>query len=241
MARKKIYKREQPSKPERPQRKTTRTKKYREINVKAKTNGQQEYLELIESKDVIVCNGQAGTGKTLLAVGMALKLLKEKSDTYKRIVMIRPAVTVKGEELGFLPGDIDDKMKPFMMPMLDSLKFFLTTSEWQTLIDNGTIEISPISHMRGRTFNNCLMIFDEAQNSTISQMKMVVTRMGFSSKLIIEGDVSQSDLHGDDQTNNGLRDAMLRFVNVDGVGVVRLTTADVVRSPMLQRILKTYE
>ncbi len=241
MARKKIYKREQPAKPERKYPKTTKTKRYREINVNAKTNGQQEYLELIEDMDVIVCNGQAGTGKTLLAVGMALKMLKERPDVYKRIVMIRPAVTVKGEELGFLPGDIDEKMKPFMMPMLDSLKFFLTTSEWQGLIDNGTIEISHISHMRGRTFNNCLMIFDEAQNSTISQMKMVVTRMGFSSKLIIEGDVTQSDLCGDDQTNNGLRDAMLRFVNVDGIGVVKLTTADVVRSPILQRILKTYE
>jgi len=172
---------------------------------------------------------------------MALYLLKERPDKYTRIIMVRPAVTVKGEDLGFLPGDIDDKMKPFMMPMIDSLKFFIMNSDVLGLMDSGIIEISPISHMRGRTFNNCIIIFDEAQNSTVSQMKMVVTRIGFNTKLIIEGDVTQSDLDTVDGASNGLQDAMNRFEGVDGVGVCSLGSKDIVRSPILNRIIDTYE
>lgn len=222
-------------------RSTTKTKYKKEVKIEPRTDGQLDYVTLIEDNDITICNGKAGTGKTLLAVGMALHLLKISPDKYTRIVMVRPAVTVKGEDLGFLPGDIEDKMKPFMMPMIDSLKFFMMNSDVMGLMDSGVIEISPISHMRGRTFNNCIIIFDEAQNSTLSQMKMVVTRIGFNTKLIIEGDVTQSDLDSGDFQSNGLRDAMTRFKGLEGVGICTLGSKDIVRSPILNRIIDTYE
>ena len=211
------------------------------INVVPKTRGQEDYIDAIREEDITICNGKAGTGKSLLAVGMALKMIKEQPNRYRRIVMIRPAVTVKGEDLGFLPGGLDDKMMPFMLPMLDGLKFFLQNSDYITMMENGTIEICPVAHIRGRTFNNCIMIFDEAQNSTKAQMKTVITRIGYNTKLIIEGDVTQSDLVGDDGYNNGLRDAMNRFDGVEGVGVCHLQDRDIVRSPILARLLRTYE
>jgi phosphate starvation-inducible PhoH-like protein len=221
--------------------KRPKSKYKKQINIEPRTDGQETYVEQIKIQDITICNGKAGTGKTLLAVGMALKLLQERPDKYNRIVMVRPAVTVKGEDLGFLPGDLEDKMKPFMMPMIDSLKFFMMNSDVISLMETGVIEISPISHMRGRTFNNCIIIFDEAQNSTFSQMKMVVTRIGFNTKLIIEGDVSQSDLDLTENQSNGLRDAMVRFKGVDGVGICILNTRDIVRSPILNRIIETYD
>ena len=211
------------------------------INVVPKTDGQEDYIDLIEYEDITICNGKAGTGKTLLSIGMALKLLKEFPAKYKRIVMVRPAVTVMGEDLGHLPGDLDSKMQPFMLPMIDSLKYYLQNSDYLTMMENGTLEISPIAYMRGRTFNNCIIIFDEAQNSTVAQMKMVITRIGFNTKLIIEGDVTQSDLQGDSGFNNGLRDAMTRFEGVEGVGVCHLKNRDILRSPILARLLRTYE
>ncbi len=134
---------------EKPQRRA-KSKYKGQINIEPRTDGQAAYVELIEQSEIIICNGKAGTGKTLLAVGMALKLLKERPDKYTRIIMVRPAVTVKGEDLGFLPGDIEDKMKPFMMPMIDSLKYFMMNGDVISLMDSGVIEISPISHMRGR-------------------------------------------------------------------------------------------
>ena len=217
-----------------------KSKLKREVKVEPRTDGQAEYIGLIESNEIIVCNGKAGTGKTLLAVGMALKLLKDYPSKYSRIIMVRPAVTVSGEDLGFLPGDIDDKMKPFMMPIIDSLKYFMINSDVMTLMELGVIEICTIAHMRGRTFNNCIIIFDEAQNSTLAQMKMVVTRIGFNTKLIIEGDVSQSDLPSG-VLSNGLGDAITRFKDVEGVGVCSLGSKDIVRSPILSRIIKTYD
>jgi phosphate starvation-inducible PhoH-like protein len=224
-----------------PKKRTPKSKYKKEVKIEPRTDGQAGYVTLIEDNDITICNGKAGTGKTLLAVGMALHLLKDRPDKYTRIVMVRPAVTVKGEDLGFLPGDIEDKMKPFMMPMIDSLKFFMQNSDVLGLMDSGVVEISPISHMRGRTFNNCIIIFDEAQNSTFSQMKMVVTRIGFNTKLIIEGDVTQSDLDSADGVTNGLRDAMTRFKGLEGVGICTLGSEDIVRSPILNRIIDTYE
>lgn len=218
-----------------------KSKYKKKVNIEPRTDGQLSYVTLIEDNDITICNGRAGTGKTLLAVGMALHLLNERPDKYSRIVMVRPAVTVKGEDLGFLPGDIEDKMKPFMMPMIDSLKFFMMNSDVLGMMDSGVVEISPISHMRGRTFNNCIIIFDEAQNSTFSQMKMVVTRIGFNTKLIIEGDVTQSDLDPVGMQPNGLQDAMNRFKGLDGVGICSLGSEDIVRSPILNRIIDTYE
>jgi phosphate starvation-inducible PhoH-like protein len=218
-----------------------KSKYKKEIKLEPKTDGQSYYLDLMTDNDITICDGKAGTGKTLLAVGMALSLLKERPDKYRRIVMVRPAVTVKGEDLGFLPGDIEDKMKPFMMPMLDSLKFFMLNSDMLSLMDSGVIEISTIAHMRGRTFNNCIIIFDEAQNSTFAQMKMVVTRIGFNTKLIIEGDISQSDLDLETDQVNGLEDIIDRFQDIDGVGICNLGSEDIVRSPILSRIIETYD
>lgn len=223
-------------------RKTNKNKKPRKqkfsIVVEPKTNGQAIYIDSIKNNEITICNGKAGTGKTLLAVGVALSLLKENPLLYNRIVMIRPAITAGGEDLGYLPGGIDDKMMPFILPMLDSLKFYLRNSDVMTMMANGTVEISPISYMRGRTYNNCIMIFDEAQNSTIEQMKMVVTRIGFNTKLIIEGDVSQSDIINKEK--NGLADVIKRFSGIDGIGICSLSSSDVVRSPILNKILQKY-
>lgn len=213
-------------------------------NVEARTEGQQAYLGLIESCDIILCDGAAGTGKTLLAVGMALKMLFDQPEQYRKLVMVRPAVTVRDEDIGFLPGDIDDKMRPFMAPMMDSMEFFLNQGEIMSLIDGGAVEVIPVSYMRGRTFNNCIIIFDEAQNSTIGQMKMVLTRIGFGTKAIIEGDVTQSDLVGDNGTNNGLRDVIDRFGKpnvLEGFGIAQLGSKDVVRSPIVRKLLSRYE
>ena len=171
---------------------------------------------------------------------MALRLLQERPDKYSRIIMIRPAVTVKGEDLGFLPGDIEDKMKPFMMPMIDSLRFFLLQSDVLTLVDSGVVEICPIAYMRGRSIHNSIMILDEAQNCTVAQMKMIVTRIGFNTKLIIEGDISQSDLELAEGRLNGLADVMTRFKDVKGIGICHLDKRDIVRSPILHRIIETY-
>lgn len=212
----------------------------KEIIVEPRTDGQAVYIDLIKSKEIIICNGLAGSGKTVCAAGMALKLLQAHPNKYKQIIMVRPAVTVSGEDLGYLPGDIEDKMRPFMLPIMNSFKVFIQNSDVISMIELGIIEIYTIAHMRGSTFNNCIIIFDEAQNSTLSQMKMVVTRIGFNTKLIIEGDVSQSDLPSSVPCN-GLGDAMIRFKDIEGVGVCSLGAKDIVRSPILSRIIETYD
>lgn len=211
-----------------------------DIHVFAKTNGQQHYIDLIEDNDLVICNGRAGTGKTLIAVGMALKFLKDYPETYNRIVMVRPAVTVQGEQLGYLPGGIDEKMDPFVAPMIDSMKYFLDAGSIVGLVDGDALEIIPLAYMRGRTFNNTIIIFDEAQNATVEQMKMFLTRIGFNTKAIIEGDTTQSDLPSNDR-HNGLVDAMDRLEGLDGVGIIELTSQDIVRSPIVQRVLSRYE
>lgn len=210
-----------------------------QVEVLAKTDGQQHYIKCIEESDIVVCDGKAGTGKTLIAVGMAIKLLRDYPETYNRIIMVRPAVSVQGEDLGFLPGGIDEKMHPFMIPMLDSMRYFMDEGAIASMIGHKTIEIIPVAFIRGRTLNNTIVIFDESQNSTPLQMKTFLTRMGFNCKAIIEGDVSQSDLTGDN--DNGLEDAMDRLEGVEGVSIVRLTSDDVVRSPIVARILKRYD
>lgn len=224
--------------------KSTSTKKRvprTQVEVLAKTDGQQHYIRCIEENDIVVCDGKAGTGKTLIAVGMAIKMLRDFPETYNRIIMVRPAVSVQGEDLGFLPGGIDEKMHPFMIPMLDSMRYFLDEGAIASMMGNGSVEIIPVAFIRGRTLNNTIVIFDEAQNSTNLQMKTFLTRMGFNTKAIIEGDVSQSDLTGEHKANNGLMDAMKRLEGVEGVSVVQLTADDVVRSPIVARILRRYD
>lgn len=218
-----------------------RVPRSQQVEVLAKTDGQQHYIKCIEDNDIIICDGKAGTGKTLIAVGMAIKLLRDYPETYNRIIMVRPAVTVQGEDLGFLPGGIDEKMHPFMIPMLDSMRYFMDESAIATMMGHATIEIIPVAYIRGRTLNNTVVIFDEAQNSTPAQMKTFLTRIGFNTKAIVEGDISQSDLPGDGKANNGLTDAMRRLDDVEGVAVVRLTSEDIVRSPIVARLLKKYD
>lgn len=218
--------------------------KYRKIRstveLKPKTKGQEEYIELIRTNDLTICDGPAGSGKTLVGVGMAIKLYKESNGFYNRIVIARPAVVACDEDLGFLPGDLDDKMKPYMLPIMDSLKTFLDESEILELFNLGVIEVVPIAYMRGRTFNKAICILDEAQNATAKQMKMFLTRLGFQTKAIVEGDSTQCDLNGPDRVNNGLVDAMDRLEDVEGIGVIELTPIDIVRSELCNKIIDAY-
>lgn len=211
----------------------------REIKIEPRTDGQVEYSEAILNNDIVICNGYAGTGKTLCAVGMALSLMSKYPHKYNKLIMVRPYLMVSGEDMGFLPGDIDDKMKPFVAPMFDSLNFFLSQGEIASLVDSGTIEVIPIGYMRGRTFNNSIIIFDEAQNSRWEHMKMFLTRIGFNTKAIVEGDVTQSDLGK--HCENGLTIAAVKLHGVEGVATISLTKQDVVRSPIVKRILERLE
>ena len=213
----------------------------KEIEVEPRTDGQAKYIDLIEDNEIVICNGLAGTGKTLLAVGQALSLMQRYPNRYKKLIMVRPHVHIEGEDMGFLPGDINDKMRPFIAPMYDSLGFWLNQGEIQTLVDSGTIEVIPVAYMRGRTFNNAVIIFDEAQNSRWAHMKMFLTRIGFNTKAIVEGDISQSDLPPEHRENNGLLVAGARLSNVKGVGTVSLERDDIVRSPIVRRILDKLE
>lgn len=209
----------------------------RRVEFEPKTEGQEIYLEAIEDSEIVFCSGAAGSGKTLLSIGSALQLMYEYPEKYKKIVMIRPYVPVEGEDMGYLPGDIDEKMAPFIAPIMDSLDYFLNKGEIATLHDSGALEVIPIAFLRGRTLNNCIVIFDEAQNSTWKQMKMFLTRIGFNAKVIIEGDVTQSDLPDDIRHENGLLVGAAKLEGVDGISCVYLETEDVVRSPIVKRML----
>lgn len=213
----------------------------KEVKIDGRTDGQKDYLSMIEDMDITICNGLAGTGKTLIAVGAALSLMSRFPEKYKRLIMVRPHVLVPGEDMGYLPGDIDEKMKPFVAPMFDSLDYFLNKGEIASFVETGTIDVIPIAYMRGRTFNNSIIIFDEAQNSRWEHMKMFLTRIGFNTKAIIEGDVTQSDLPKETRDNNGLLVAAQRLGDVEGIGVINLEKTDVVRSPIVKRILSAIE
>jgi phosphate starvation-inducible PhoH-like protein len=212
-----------------------------DLIVSARTDGQKEYLRAMENSDIIICNGKAGTGKTLMAVGYALQCLIYEPSKYKKIVMVRPAVTACDEDLGFLPGELEDKMAPFVAPMTDSMLFYLNNGKVDYMLRKGEVEIWPIAYMRGRTLNDCVAIFDEAQNSTLNQMKMFLTRIGRNCKTIIEGDVTQSDLKGEDKRTNGLLDISRRLQGIDGVSIIKLSDSDIVRSKLVSKVLERYE
>lgn len=225
--------------------KQTKTKKRNKprhnFEVKAKTPGQEKYIQSIEDNIVTLCSGPAGSGKTLIATGMAMKRLNE-NEGCRRIIIVRPAIEACGESLGYLPGDLDDKMRPFAEPIFDNLRFFVKDEGFiSTLIETKQILISPMSHMRGRTFNDCVVIFDEAQNATKEQMKMFLTRIGYNCRAIVEGDVTQSDIPGERQEDNGLFDAMKRLTRCPGVGVIKLADKDICRSKIVADILKRYK
>ena len=204
--------------------------------IRAKTLGQKKYISAIEKNSIVFGIGPAGTGKTYLAVAMAVKAFKNKE--VNKIILTRPAVEA-GESLGFLPGDMQEKVDPYLRPLFDALGDMLGGEAFHKNVERGLIEVAPLAYMRGRTLDDAFIILDEAQNTTAEQMKMFLTRMGFSSKIVVTGDVTQIDLPGNKKS--GLRDAEIVLKNIEGIEFMYLSEADVVRHPLVQRIVKAYE
>ncbi|MYL47919.1 AAA family ATPase [Halobacillus litoralis] len=212
------------------------TKNSKGKSIRVKTLGQRNYIATIKKNDLVFGIGPAGTGKTYLAVIMAVNALK--NGDVKRIILTRPAVEA-GESLGFLPGDLKEKVDPYLRPLYDSLHDVFGAEHTARLIDRGTIEIAPLAYMRGRTLDDAFAILDEAQNTTPEQMKMFLTRLGFGSKMIITGDITQVDLPKG--VKSGLRVAEERLAKVKGSAFIHLDQSDVVRHPLVQRIIDAYE
>ena len=204
--------------------------------IKAKTAGQQQYTEKIRQNTIVFGVGPAGTGKTFLAVAMAVKALREKQ--VSRIILTRPAIEA-GEKLGFLPGDLQSKIDPYLRPLYDALYEMLGVENYQRLVEKQVIEIAPLAYMRGRTLDDSFIILDEAQNATSEQMKMFLTRLGFGSKAVVTGDPSQTDL-GYGQ-KSGLSDATKILAGIDDIAIHRFTDRDVVRHRLVQKIILAYE
>ncbi|UCE66859.1 MAG: PhoH family protein [Candidatus Zixiibacteriota bacterium] len=204
--------------------------------IKPRTVGQKNYLDLIESKDIVFSIGPAGTGKTYLAVAMAVQAFKARR--VSRIILTRPAVEA-GESLGFLPGDIRAKVDPYLRPLYDALQDMLQFEKIKKLMEMGVIEIAPLAFMRGRTLNNAFVILDEAQNTTNPQMFMFLTRLGEGSKAVITGDITQIDL--ENKNASGLLPAEKKLGHIKGIGFIELTEKDVVRHRLVQDIIKAYE
>ena len=204
--------------------------------IKSKTVGQKKYVEAIRKHTVAFGEGPAGTGKTYLAVALAASAYKNKE--VDRIILTRPAVEA-GEKLGFLPGDLQEKVNPYLRPLYDALQEMFGLDTYQKLMEKGAIEIAPLAYMRGRTLNNAFVILDEAQNTTCEQMKMFLTRLGEGSKMVITGDLTQVDLPA--EKKSGLRHAMTVLKDVEGIAVRRMTQKDVVRHRLVQMIVEAYE
>jgi phosphate starvation-inducible PhoH-like protein len=204
--------------------------------IRPKTVGQARYLAAIAEYDLVFCTGPAGTGKTYLAVAAAVQALKQKQ--IRKIVLVRPAVEA-GESLGYLPGDISAKINPYQRPLLDALREMIDFEQFRRFTEQDVIEVVPLAYMRGRTLNEAFIILDEAQNTSVSQMKMFLTRMGMGSKIVVSGDTTQVDLPP--HQRNGLTDALERLKNIPGFSVVRLTEADIVRHALVQAIVRAYE
>lgn len=209
---------------------------YRGVTV-PRTNGQAEYISSMLGNDLCFCFGPAGTGKTYLAVAMAVSIYK-KSAGAKKIILVRPAVEA-GEKLGYLPGDIDQKLHPYMRPLFDALSDMMRLDRLRRMIAEEQIEIAPLGFMRGRTLHDAVVIMDEAQNSTRQQMLMFLTRMGPNCKMVVTGDASQVDLDMQ-RVTSGLADAASRLADMDGIGVVQLDRSDIVRHPLVEKIVKAY-
>lgn len=204
--------------------------------IKAKTVGQQNYMKAIAKNTVTIGVGPAGTGKTYLAVAAAVAAFRER--TVNRIVLTRPAVEA-GERLGFLPGDMQNKVDPYLRPLYDALYDMLGAESFQKYQERGAIEVAPLAYMRGRTLDDSFIILDEAQNTTKEQMKMFLTRLGFGSKVVITGDITQIDLPSD--KTSGLKDALSVLDGVKDIAICKLTSADVVRHALVQEIINAYE
>ena len=204
--------------------------------IKAKTIGQQKYMKAIQKNTITVGVGPAGTGKTYLAVAAAVAAFRER--TVNRIILTRPAVEA-GERLGFLPGDLQNKVDPYLRPLYDALYDMLGPETYQKYLERGSIEVAPLAYMRGRTLDDSFIILDEAQNTTPEQMKMFLTRLGFNSKMVITGDITQIDLP--DGRKSGLREVMRVLKGVEDIGICQFNEKDVVRHQLVQRIIQAYE
>jgi len=204
--------------------------------VEPRSPGQAEYIRSIQDNDLVFCSGPAGCGKTFLAVAMAINALR--SERVRKIVLVRPAVEA-GEKLGFLPGDVFAKVNPYLRPLLDALNDILDFDTVKRYIEKDVIEIVPLAYMRGRTLNHTFIILDEGQNTTVTQMKMFLTRMGDEAKIVVTGDVTQIDLPP--HVPSGLTDAMKRLGNIPNVGVIELTGRDIVRHRLVKQIVRAYE
>lgn len=205
-------------------------------SVRPRSPGQARYIDALIHKELVLCIGPAGTGKTYLAVAMAVSLLRKSR--IKKIVLVRPAVEA-GEHLGFLPGDLEDKINPYLRPLLDALHDLMDYDQIRRYMDGDLIEIAPLAYMRGRTLNDAAIILDEGQNATVLQMKMFLTRMGQNSRIVVTGDVTQVDLPRG--TPSGLADAIERLREIPGVGITFLDRSDIVRHPLVQSIVDAYE
>ena len=204
--------------------------------IKAKTIGQQRYMKAIQKNTITIGVGPAGTGKTYLAVAAAVAAFREK--TVNRIILTRPAVEA-GERLGFLPGDLQNKVDPYLRPLYDALFDMLGPETYQKYLEKGNIEVAPLAYMRGRTLDDSFIILDEAQNTTRDQMKMFLTRLGFGSKIVITGDITQIDLPTD--KTSGLKEALKVLENIPDIAICRLSSSDVVRHALVQSIVAAYD
>ena len=204
--------------------------------IKPKTIGQKEYIDAIKKRMIVFGVGPAGTGKTYLAMAMAINAFK--NNEVNRIILTRPAIEA-GEKLGFLPGDMQSKVDPYLRPLYDALYQIMGAESFQHNMEKGLIEVAPLAYMRGRTLDNSFIILDEAQNTTPAQMKIFLTRIGFGSKVVITGDLTQKDLPHDQAS--GLDTALKVLRNVEEIGICRLTSSDVVRHPLVQKIVKAYD
>ncbi|CAD2076942.1 phosphate starvation protein PhoH [Phocicoccus schoeneichii] len=216
--------------------KETIAKDFKGKPIRPKTSGQREYIEMIERYDLTFGVGPAGTGKTFLAVVLACQMLKDNK--IKRIVLTRPAVEA-GENLGFLPGDLKEKVDPYLRPLYDGLHTVLGVETTDRLVERGIIEVAPLAYMRGRTLNDAFVILDEAQNTTSMQMKMFLTRLGFGSKMVVTGDETQIDLPKN--TPSGLIESVRMLEGIKGIGVNHFKAEDVVRHPLVTKIIRAYE
>ena len=204
--------------------------------VKPRSDKQQQLVDAFYHNDMVFAVGPAGTGKTYLSIALAVKALKEK--TIKKIILSRPAVEA-GEKLGFLPGDMKDKIDPYLQPLYDALEDMLPAAKLQDLMEKHVIQIAPLAFMRGRTLSDAVVILDEAQNTTCAQLRMFLTRMGWNSKMIITGDMTQIDLPT--HTKSGLKEALEILRDIEGIGVVELGQKDIVRHKLVTRIVNAYE